>query len=115
MFPFRFLFKSGNPEHPGDKFYNTIVEILPEDHVGKEAGVLDNNAHNDPFPHTQDGFLAVGNFSHVTGAAEGSVPPSVGLVNMLRLRVLSQSESWVILSEVGLIFFFFVVRFHINV
>lgn len=31
---FRFLFRSGNQEHPGDKFENTTVEILPVS-VGK--------------------------------------------------------------------------------
>lgn len=29
--PFRFFFRSGNIEHPGDKLFNTSVEVLPFD------------------------------------------------------------------------------------
>lgn len=33
VFPlsFRFFFRSGNIEHPGDKLFNTSVEVLPFD------------------------------------------------------------------------------------
>ena len=98
--PYRYTFKSGNPEHPGDKFYNTTVEVLPEDHVSKQSGVLDNAAHSHPYPKTDDSFLVIGNFNHVSGAAENTVDPTLGKINTLRLRVLTQSESWVILNEV---------------
>lgn len=29
--PFRYFFRSGNIEHPGDKLFNTSVEVLPFD------------------------------------------------------------------------------------
>ena len=59
---FRYLFKSGNPEHPGDKFYNTTVEVLPSTHIGKEDGILNNYPNSHPYPHTPDGYLVIGNF-----------------------------------------------------
>ncbi|XP_054642346.1 alpha-1,3-mannosyl-glycoprotein 4-beta-N-acetylglucosaminyltransferase A isoform X3 [Dunckerocampus dactyliophorus] len=33
----RFLFRSGNPEHPGDKMQNTTVEILPVSETGLQT------------------------------------------------------------------------------
>ena len=38
----------------------------------------------------------------ISGVAKGSVDTSLGVVDTIRLRVLSQSESWVILSEVSI-------------
>ena len=96
-----FFFKSGNPEHPGDKFYNTTVEILPEEHTQKQPGVLDNKAHEDAYPMTEDGYLVVGNFSHETGIASGNIKETVKEVNTLRLRVHYLGEAWCILSEVS--------------
>lgn len=31
MFIIRYFFRSGNMEHPGDKLFNTTVEVLPAD------------------------------------------------------------------------------------
>ena len=37
-----FLFRSGHPEHPGDKFYNTTVDVRPVRlHLAEQRGVLD--------------------------------------------------------------------------
>lgn len=76
--------------------------MLPVEHLDKQGGILDNAAHSHKYPRTEDGFLIVGNFSHVSGAAENSVDESIGMVDTLRLRVLTNSESWVILNEVSL-------------
>lgn len=45
---FRYLFRSGNAEHPSDKFYNTTVEVLPTNPI--------LNAHNV----TNDGYVIIG-------------------------------------------------------
>lgn len=50
---FRYLFRSGNPEHPLDQFYNTTVQVLP---VNSKA--IDRN-RNDV---TEDGYLVIGCF-----------------------------------------------------
>lgn len=45
---YRYHFKSGNAEHPSDKFYNTTVEVLPENPL--------QNTHNV----TSDGYVVIG-------------------------------------------------------
>lgn len=49
---FRYLFRSGNPEHPSDRFYNTTVEVLSE-----MSPLLDRNS-NDV---TEDAYVIIGN------------------------------------------------------
>ena len=105
------MFKSGNPEHPGDRFFNTTVEVLPKEHTQKQGGPLDNANHEHPYPKTEDNFLIVSNFSHNTGIAKGSVNESLGPISTMRLRVLTESSSWVILNEVSKLFFFKVSLF----
>lgn len=36
---FRYLFRSGNAEHPADRFYNTTVEILPAKKPSEDLNV----------------------------------------------------------------------------
>uniref|UniRef100_A0A8D3DLC0 Alpha-1,3-mannosyl-glycoprotein 4-beta-N-acetylglucosaminyltransferase A n=1 Tax=Scophthalmus maximus TaxID=52904 RepID=A0A8D3DLC0_SCOMX len=82
----RFLFRSGNQEHPGDKIENTTVEILPV--LNKEK-----------YKRTEDRFYRIGQFER--GVAEGAVDPSFNPVLALRLSVLKDSAVWAIVSEVS--------------
>lgn len=88
----RYLFRSGNHEHPSDKFYNTTVEVLP-DQLNEESIVWQQ------YNTTTDGYLIIGNFN-AFGMAEGSVDSRIGKLRELRLHVHTESENWVILSEV---------------
>jgi hypothetical protein len=47
-----YLFRSGNAEHPSDRFYNTSVEVLPESSL-TSFSKIDYNA-------TSDGFVITG-------------------------------------------------------
>lgn len=47
------MFRSGNAEHPSDKFYNTTVEVSLAD------GSQTTASHNV----TSDGFIVIGEFS----------------------------------------------------
>lgn len=47
---FRFFFRSGNAEHPSDKFYNTTVEVLP----------AEANQYGNSLNVTSDGYIVVG-------------------------------------------------------
>lgn len=47
----RYLFRSGNAEHPSDRFYNTTVEVLSD-----LSPLLDRNS-NDV---TEDGYVIIG-------------------------------------------------------
>lgn len=85
----RFLFRSGNQEHPDDKFYNTTVEVQ----LDYEPVIL-------PFTRTLDGFYVVGRFKASTGIAEGNLPPEIGCVRTLRLNIQYDSSHWAILSEI---------------
>lgn len=89
----RYLFRSGNHEHPSDKFYNTTVEVLP-DQLSEESLVWQQ------YNTTTDGYLIVGSFNPF-GVAEGAVDVRIGKLREVRLHLHSESENWVILSEVS--------------
>ncbi|CAM2700980.1 unnamed protein product [Rotaria socialis] len=82
-------FKSGNPEHPGDKFFNTTIDLLPYVQPNDDVKYVKDH----------DGFYTVANFSHDTGIAEGLVNKALGPISTVRLKVHSKSEAWVILNE----------------
>lgn len=92
MYFFRYLFRSGNAEHPSDRLYNTTVEILPE-------SLPENSPIWSTYNSTADGFLIIGNFD-AFGLAEGTIEPNIGNIKEIRLHVHSDSENWSILSEV---------------
>ncbi|KAA0190762.1 hypothetical protein HAZT_HAZT005093 [Hyalella azteca] len=87
-----YLFRSGNVEHPSDRFYKTTVEVLPE--KSPAPGAVLYKASN------TSGYLIVGMFDEL-GVAEGSVAAGVGRVKAVALRVQAESDNWAIISEVG--------------
>ncbi|XP_071878766.1 alpha-1,3-mannosyl-glycoprotein 4-beta-N-acetylglucosaminyltransferase a isoform X1 [Bombus fervidus] len=89
----RYLFRSGNPEHPSDKFYNTTVEVFT-----KISASMNRNSNDI----TEDGYVIIGKFDAL-GIAQGTVDPKLGKILILRLTVHSESENWAILSEVTFI------------
>ncbi|XP_015121192.1 alpha-1,3-mannosyl-glycoprotein 4-beta-N-acetylglucosaminyltransferase B [Diachasma alloeum] len=93
IFVKKYLFRSGNPEHPLDKFYNTTVEVLPE------ASKFVNRNSNDV---TEDGYIIIGKFDSL-GLAQGTVDRKYGKISVLRLTVHSESENWAILSEIQIV------------
>uniref|UniRef100_A0A672ZQM5 Alpha-1,3-mannosyl-glycoprotein 4-beta-N-acetylglucosaminyltransferase B n=1 Tax=Sphaeramia orbicularis TaxID=375764 RepID=A0A672ZQM5_9TELE len=76
----RYFFRSGNIEHPGDKLFNTSVEVLPFDVSLSFTNIVSRTFQN--------------------GIAEGEVDPTFGPLEAMRLTVLTDSPVWVILSEV---------------
>lgn len=90
----RYLFRSGNAEHPSDRFYNTSVEVLPE----SSQTTLSRSDYNS----TSDGYIIVGQFDTM-GVAEGTVNSQLGRIRTLRLSVHSDSENWAILSEIHVV------------
>lgn len=88
----RYLFRSGNTEHPSDRFYNATIEILP-DSLGENSPIW--SAYNS----TNDGFLVIGNFNSF-GIADGLIDSKFGKIKEIRLHVHSETENWAILSEV---------------
>ncbi|XP_061419895.1 alpha-1,3-mannosyl-glycoprotein 4-beta-N-acetylglucosaminyltransferase B-like [Lethenteron reissneri] len=95
----RYLFRSGNIEHPGDKLFNTSVEVLPSlsPDSGKET-LQDTKDRSSKYVRTEDGFFRIGAF--VNGAAEGEVEQGLGPITALRLSIITDSPVWVILSEI---------------
>uniref|UniRef100_A0A665WV35 Alpha-1,3-mannosyl-glycoprotein 4-beta-N-acetylglucosaminyltransferase A n=1 Tax=Echeneis naucrates TaxID=173247 RepID=A0A665WV35_ECHNA len=89
----RFLFRSGNQEHPGDKIKNTTVEILPVSVRKRTQARMQTR-----YKRTEDRFYRIGQFEK--GVADGAVDPSFNPVVALRLSVLKDSAVWAILSEV---------------
>ncbi|XP_046391685.1 alpha-1,3-mannosyl-glycoprotein 4-beta-N-acetylglucosaminyltransferase B [Ischnura elegans] len=88
----RFLFRSGNAEHPSDRFYNTTVELLPLSSATATTSFFVPNPED-------DGYITVGKFDAM-GIAEGNVSRSFGPLQELRLKVHSESDNWAILSEI---------------
>ncbi|XP_027508498.1 alpha-1,3-mannosyl-glycoprotein 4-beta-N-acetylglucosaminyltransferase-like protein MGAT4D [Corapipo altera] len=92
----KYFFRSGNMEHPGDKLFNTTVEVLPNDEMQRKELVDTGNKLN--YPATKDGYLKIGAFEN--GIAEGSINQSIGRIKAIRLSISSDSPVWAILSEV---------------
>ncbi|KFP24368.1 Alpha-1,3-mannosyl-glycoprotein 4-beta-N-acetylglucosaminyltransferase B, partial [Colius striatus] len=92
----KYFFRSGNVEHPGDKLFNTTVEVLPADEMLRKELIDNGSKFNHPA--TKDGYLKIGAFEN--GIAEGSINPSIGKIKAIRLLVNSDSPVWAILSEV---------------
>ncbi|XP_071496280.1 alpha-1,3-mannosyl-glycoprotein 4-beta-N-acetylglucosaminyltransferase B-like [Diadema antillarum] len=99
----QYRFISGNTENPGDKFFNTTVEVLPSYHKEKKEGILEKGEDGgDPsLSRTEDGFIQVGKFED--GRAMGNIDEKIGAIQEMRLRVLSESKNWVILSEIHIV------------
>ncbi|XP_017492004.1 PREDICTED: alpha-1,3-mannosyl-glycoprotein 4-beta-N-acetylglucosaminyltransferase B, partial [Rhagoletis zephyria] len=91
----RYLFRSGNSEHPSDRFYNTTVEVLPADSLSENSSVW--SAYNS----TTDDYLIIGAFDGL-GMAEGVIDVKIGAIKEIRLHVHSDSENWALLSEIDL-------------
>nr|XP_014100548.1 alpha-1,3-mannosyl-glycoprotein 4-beta-N-acetylglucosaminyltransferase A isoform X1 [Bactrocera oleae] len=89
----RYLFRSGNSEHPSDRFYNTTVEVLPADTLSENSSVW--SVYNS----TTDEFLIVGAFDGF-GVAEGAIDARIGAIKEIRLHVHGDSENWALLSEI---------------
>lgn len=79
-----YLFKSGNPEHPTDQFYDAVVEVATAPGLGNET-----------YSWTQ-----VGKFHR--GIAEGALPNKAACL-AIRIRALTESAFWVTLREVSLL------------
>lgn len=92
-----YVFKSGNSEHPGDKLFNTAVDILPVDKSLTAKGSLPNDSK---YSVTEDGYLRIDKFEN--GVAEESIDPSIGKIEAIRLSILSESPVWVLMSEIGI-------------
>lgn len=89
------MFRSGNIEHPEDRFSNTTIEVLPV----QPLDVI-NDGSMPAYNTTTDGYVIVGGFDQL-GVAEGTINGKVGKVKELRLRVQGEAENWVILNEVS--------------
>lgn len=83
------LLRSGNAEHPDDQFFNSTVQI----HAEKRSDLETLNV-----PLSDDGWAIVAEFTQ-SGKAEASLNTTF-VVDALRIVVHSESQNWVILSEI---------------
>ncbi|KAI4879318.1 hypothetical protein NFI96_022622 [Prochilodus magdalenae] len=90
-----YFFRSGNIETNGDKFYNTTVEVLPNDASVKEQV---EKGQLSCCRSSSDGFAVIGSF--VNGVAEGEIDGVLREIAAMRLLVHSDSDVWVVLSEI---------------
>ncbi|KAI7801702.1 hypothetical protein IRJ41_017591, partial [Triplophysa rosa] len=91
-----FLFRSGNIETNGDRFYNTTVEGLPVYSAVKEKVERGELPCCKP---SANGFVVIGSFKN--GVAAGDVDEELQQLSAIRLLVHSDSDVWVLLSEVS--------------
>ncbi|XP_025022634.1 alpha-1,3-mannosyl-glycoprotein 4-beta-N-acetylglucosaminyltransferase A [Python bivittatus] len=94
----RYLFRSGNTEHPGDILFNATVEVLPSRGIDLQS--VRNSANNINIIKTWDGYFQIDNFEN--GVAEGAIGPFLGNIQAFRLSIHSSSPKWILLSEVGI-------------
>lgn len=106
----RFLFRSGNPEHPTDIFHDTTVEVHPEHYPENNIVGLPLLELKESVNQPSEGFLTVGQFDG-EGLAQGTVPPAIGPVDVVRLHVHVQNPNWVILSEVSQFCLFLLINY----
>ncbi|NXH10201.1 MGT4B acetylglucosaminyltransferase, partial [Bucco capensis] len=92
----KYLFRSGNMEHPGDKLFNTTVEVLLADEMLRKEVAENGSKFN--YPAAKDGYLKIGAFEN--GIAEGTIDQSLGKLLAIRLAINSDSPVWAVLSEV---------------
>ncbi|KAA0709593.1 Alpha-1,3-mannosyl-glycoprotein 4-beta-N-acetylglucosaminyltransferase B [Triplophysa tibetana] len=90
-----FLFRSGNIETNGDRFYNTTVEGLPVHSTVKEKVERGELPCCKP---STGGFVVMGFFKN--GVAAGDVDEELQQLSAIRLLVHSDSDVWVLLSEI---------------
>lgn len=89
----KYLFRSGNVEHPSDKFYNTTIEVMSE-----FSNNMDRNSNNI----TEDGYIVINKFDSF-GIAQGKVDKNFGKISVLRMTVHSDSDNWAIISEIHIV------------
>ena len=90
----KFIFKSGNIEHPGDILTNATIEILPE-----EKYLVRSAAQKGEPTYLDSDYKLVGHFDR-EGLAEGLIPQPLQLVREVMIRVLYDiKDNWVIISE----------------
>ncbi|XP_034545539.1 alpha-1,3-mannosyl-glycoprotein 4-beta-N-acetylglucosaminyltransferase A [Notolabrus celidotus] len=90
-----YLFRSGNAEHGGDKFFNTTVEVLPGN---AEARIKPVNGSTSTYQQSDKGFTVIGAFQN--GVAEGEIEEALQPISALRLVVHSNASAWALLSEI---------------
>jgi hypothetical protein len=91
----RYYIKSGNPEHPDDKLYNSTLHIKPE------APIPDNIIPKN-YVKTSDDFYVVDSFSNELGFVDGSLDPKiVGKIKEIRIHIPTSSETWIIITEIN--------------
>ena len=95
----RYLLRTGNIEHPGDKLVNATVELLTKKKYELRQGVKINKDSGISAPYRNDDYISIGYFDK-DGLAKGTVDKKIGLVMELRVRVLEDvRNNWVIISE----------------
>ncbi|XP_070959645.1 alpha-1,3-mannosyl-glycoprotein 4-beta-N-acetylglucosaminyltransferase B-like isoform X1 [Oncorhynchus clarkii lewisi] len=95
----RYLFRSGNIENNGDHFYNTTVSVLPSDSSVRDRLV---GGQSPQYKGSYGGFIVIVMFvgCFVDGVAEGQIDAQMQPISALRLLVQSDSDMWVLLSEI---------------
>ncbi|XP_059502756.1 alpha-1,3-mannosyl-glycoprotein 4-beta-N-acetylglucosaminyltransferase A isoform X1 [Stegostoma tigrinum] len=99
----RYLFHTGNTEHPGDLLLNTSVEVLPYKvkNIFKDSGSdLLQETKESRYKRTEDGFFRIGTFTN--GVAEGAIDQRLNPITAIRLSILQDSTVWVLLDEIQL-------------
>ncbi|XP_078258264.1 alpha-1,3-mannosyl-glycoprotein 4-beta-N-acetylglucosaminyltransferase A [Rhinoraja longicauda] len=93
----RYLFHTGNTEHPADLLMNTSVEVLPYKDSGSK---LLQETKESNYKRTEDGFYRIGRFEN--GIADGAIHLKLNPISAIRLSILQDSEVWVLLDEIHL-------------
>lgn len=91
---YKYYIKSGNPEHPDDKLYNSTLHIKTVNPI-KES-LLPSN-----YLLTSDNFYIIDNFSNDLGTFVGLINPNItGKISQMRIHIPVGYETWIIITEI---------------
>ncbi|GFR64112.1 alpha-1,3-mannosyl-glycoprotein 4-beta-N-acetylglucosaminyltransferase A [Elysia marginata] len=98
----KYLFRSGNTDHPGDVFRNTTLEVMPSKNISSDrvkALFTQSGIYAEELANTSPGLIPIGRFND-HGLAQGEIIEELNPVKVLRIHVHQASNAWVILSEI---------------
>ncbi|KAI1283784.1 Alpha-1,3-mannosyl-glycoprotein 4-beta-N-acetylglucosaminyltransferase B [Halotydeus destructor] len=96
----KYLFRSGNIDHPDDKVpVNSTLEVLPVIPGLDFSSVISSDGVNlNKLTRTSDDYFIVASFQP-NGVVQGKVPIDMGRIRSMRITVSSSPDNWLILSE----------------
>lgn len=88
--------RSGSPEHPNDKLYNSTFEVRFQSNAEPGDHQLPSSYNK-----TSDGYYIIDRFSNTLGTVSGTIDAEqYGPLKSIRIRIESAFETWIIITDI---------------